>query len=111
MKNNFIQRAVTGVLFVIVLVGCILYSPLSFGILFTIISVLSVHEFCPISQQSSEVDINKTITALGGAYLFPCIDEFLYPAVCRSTGIPSLFGTIALHDDYGTLPQEKESDG
>ena len=27
MKNNFIQRAVTGVLFVIVLVGCILYSP------------------------------------------------------------------------------------
>ena len=29
MKNNFIQRAVTGVLFVIVLVGCILYSPLS----------------------------------------------------------------------------------
>ena len=38
-------------------------------------------------------------------------DEFLYPAVCRSTGIPSLFGTIALHDDYGTLPQEKESDG
>ena len=41
MKNNFIQRAVTGVLFVIVLVGCILYSPLSFGILFTIISALS----------------------------------------------------------------------
>ena len=40
-KNNFIQRAVTGVLFVIVLVGCILYSPLSFGILFTIISALS----------------------------------------------------------------------
>ena len=26
-KINFIQRAVTGVLFVIVLVGCILYSP------------------------------------------------------------------------------------
>ena len=25
--------------------------------------------------------------------------------------ISSLFGTIALHDDYGPLPQEKESDG
>ena len=43
MKNNFIQRAVTGVLFVIVLVGCILYSPLSFGILFTIISALIIY--------------------------------------------------------------------
>lgn len=111
MKNNFIQRAVTGVLFVIVLVGCILYSPLSFGILFTIISALSVHEFAQLVSKSGEVSINKTITALGGSLPFPCINEFLYPAVCRSTGIPSLFGTIALHDDYGTLPQEKESDG
>ena len=53
MKNNFIQRAVTGVLFVIVLVGCILYSPLSFGILFTIISALSVHEFAQLVSKTS----------------------------------------------------------
>ena len=76
MKNNFIQRAVTGVLFVIVLVGCILYSPLSFGILFTIISVLSVHEFAQLVRKSSEVSINKTITALGGAYLFLAVMSF-----------------------------------
>ena len=76
MKNNFIQRAVTGVLFVIVLEGCILYSPLSFGILFTIISVLSVHEFAQLVSKSSEVSINKTITALGGAYLFLALMSF-----------------------------------
>ena len=76
MKNNFIQRAVTGVLFVIVLVGCILYSPLSFGILFTIISVLSVHEFAQLVSKSSEVSINKPITALGGAYLFLALMSF-----------------------------------
>ena len=76
MKNNFIQRAVTGVLFVIVLVGCILYSPLSFGILFTIISVLSVHEFAQLVSKSSEVSINKTITALGGAYHFLALMSF-----------------------------------
>ncbi|WP_288854740.1 phosphatidate cytidylyltransferase [uncultured Bacteroides sp.] len=76
MKNNFIQRAVTGVLFVIVLVGCILYSPLSFGILFTIISALSVHEFAQLVNRSGEVTINKTITALGGAYLFLALMSF-----------------------------------
>lgn len=76
MKNNFIQRAVTGVLFVIVLVGCILYSPLSFGILFTIISALSVHEFAQLVSKSSEININKTITALGGAYLFLALMSF-----------------------------------
>ena len=76
MKNNFIQRAVTGVLFVIVLVGCILYSPLSFGILFTIISALSVHEFAQLVSKSGEVSINKTIPALGGAYLFLALMSF-----------------------------------
>lgn len=76
MKNNFIQRAVTGVLFVIVLVGCILYSPLSFGILFTIISALSVHEFAQLVSKSGEVNINKTITASGGAYLFLALMSF-----------------------------------
>lgn len=76
MKNNFIQRAVTGVLFVIVLVGCIIYSPLSFGILFTIISALSVHEFAQLVSKSGEVSINKPITALGGAYLFLALMSF-----------------------------------
>ncbi len=76
MKNNFIQRAVTGVLFVTVLVGCILYSPFSFGILFTIISALSVHEFARIINQNGEISLNKTITSLGGAYLFLALMSF-----------------------------------
>lgn len=76
MKSNFIQRAVTGVLFVAVLVGCILYSPLSFGILFTIIGALSVHEFAHLINKSGEATINKTITALGGAYLFLALMSF-----------------------------------
>ena len=67
MKNNFIQRAITGALFVVILVGCILYSPLSFGILFTIIAALSVHEFAHLVNKSGEVSINRMITALGGA--------------------------------------------
>lgn len=76
MKNNFIQRTITGVLFVIVLVGCILYNPLSFGFLFTIICALSVHEFAQLVNNSGEVSINKTITALGGAYLFLALMSF-----------------------------------
>ena len=76
MKNNFIQRAVTGVLFVTVLVGCILYSPFSFGILFTIISALSVHEFARLINQNGEISLNKIITSLGGAYLFLALMSF-----------------------------------
>lgn len=70
MKDNFIRRSATGVLFVAILAGCILYSPLSFGIVFIIISALSVYEFTHLMNQSGEVSLNKTITGLGGAYLF-----------------------------------------
>lgn len=86
MKSNFLKRAVTGVLFVVVLVGCILYSPLSFGILFTLIGALSVHEFGQLVNKSGEVQVNKTITALGGGYLFLAVMGF-----CQSTIGPQVF--------------------
>ena len=77
MINNFIKRAITGVLFVAILVGCILYNPLSFGILFTIISALTRYEFGQLVNMRAEgVNINKMITMLGGAYLFLAIMGF-----------------------------------
>jgi phosphatidate cytidylyltransferase len=75
--NNFIKRAITGVLFVAILVGCILSNPLSFGILFTIISALTIYEFGQLVNMRAEgVNINKMITMLGGAYLFLAIMGF-----------------------------------
>ncbi len=77
MINNFIKRAITGVLFVAILVGCILSTPLSFGILFTIISALTIYEFGQLVNMRAEgVNINKMITMLGGAYLFLAIMGF-----------------------------------
>ena len=90
MKSNFLQRAITGVLFVVVLVGCILYSPLSFGILFTIIGALSVHEFAHLINQNGEVQINKTITALGGAYLFLAVRGFCQSTIGAQVFLPYL---------------------
>lgn len=77
MINNFTKRAITGVLFVAILVGCILSNPLSFGILFTIISALTIDEFGQLVNMRAEgVNINKMITMLGGAYLFLAIMGF-----------------------------------
>lgn len=90
MKNNFRQRAVTGALFVVILVGCILYSPLSFGILFTIIGALSVHEFAHLVNRNGGVSINKTITALGGAYLFLALMGFCTSAIDARVFLPYL---------------------
>lgn len=68
--KNFVTRAITGVLFVGVLVGSILYSPISFGILFALIAALSVNEFCHLVNVSGEVRVNRSVSSLGGAFLF-----------------------------------------
>lgn len=90
MKNNFIQRTITGVLFVVIIVGCILYSPLSFAVLFTIICALSVHEFGGLINQNAEVSVNRTITGLGGAYLFLALMGFCTSAADTRIFLPYL---------------------
>ena len=54
MKSNFVQRTITGVLFVVVLVGGILLSPISFGVLFALITVLAVREFGHFTDVASD---------------------------------------------------------
>jgi len=68
--KNFITRTITGILFVVIMVGCILYNPLSFGFLFALVSMLTVFEFGQLVNQSGEVYISKILTSLGAAFLF-----------------------------------------
>lgn len=90
MKSNFLQRAITGVLFVAILVGCILFNPLSFGALFVVISGLTIYEFGHLVNNIEGVSINKTITMLGGAYLFLAIMGFCIDASDSKIFIPYL---------------------
>lgn len=70
MKNNFIQRAITGIIFVGVLIGCILGGPISFTLLFALITALIIHEFGVIISKQPDVEINKPICMLAGVFLF-----------------------------------------
>ena len=96
MKNNLIQRTITGIVFVAVLVGCILWSPISFSLLFTLIAALSVHEFGHLMNVYNGVSMNKTITALGGAYLFMALGSFCIGATDARIFLPYLFLLIYL---------------
>lgn len=96
MKNNFIQRTITGIVFVAVLVGCILGGPIPFTILFALISALTIREFGSIVDKSGEVIINKPICMLAGVFLF---FGFAYLGVApgdSSVLIPYLFLVIYL---------------
>ena len=66
MKSNLIQRTITGVLFVVVLVGAILWTPISFGTLFALITALSVREFGHLMNRSGQVEINRILYSNAG---------------------------------------------
>ena len=76
MKSNFLQRAITGILFVGALVGCILYDPWTFSALFVVISALTIREFGHLINQVEGVSINKNITMLAGVYLYMAVMAF-----------------------------------
>lgn len=74
--KNFIKRTLTGVLFVAVLVGGLLYSTATYTLLFTLITGLAVWEFGSLINQSGQAVVNRPICGLGGAYLFLAVTGF-----------------------------------
>lgn len=76
IMNNFIKRTLTGILFVAVLVGSILYSTTTYTFLFAIITGLAVWEFGTLINQSGQAVINRPICGLGGVYLFFALTGF-----------------------------------
>ena len=94
--KNFIQRAITGLIFVVTLIGCIVGSYLSFGVLFCIISAMATAEFCHLMNQQKGVKINRNICVLGSVALF--LSFFYYGINPTETGIfiPYLIITIYL---------------
>ena len=73
MKSNFIQRAITGVIFVGVLVGAIMGGPVTFTLLFALITALTIYEFGTIvNRHVPDVQINRLISVLAGVFLFLC---------------------------------------
>lgn len=76
--NNFVKRAVSGFLFVVILTGCIFLHPIAFFVLFFIINILGLLEFSHMARRI-EVYINNPIYLVCGSMLFTAgfLDAYL----------------------------------
>lgn len=68
--NNLITRTVSGIFFVAVMVGAILYDAKTFIVLFGIITALAVWEFCTLVNNKRELQVNRLISTAAGLYLY-----------------------------------------
>lgn len=67
--NNFGKRCISGLLFVVILTGCIFLHPICFFILFFIINILGLLEFAHMAQKIN-IKINLPIYIICGSTLF-----------------------------------------
>lgn len=74
--KELIRRAITGILYVAVIIGGICLHPLAFLILFGLITSYLLWEFYGLLKHFEQSKIKKTISCLGGLYLFGA--SFLY---------------------------------
>lgn len=68
--SNLITRTLTGILFVVVMVGGVLYSPITCVLLFLLITLLSVWEFSGLVNARQDVQVNRFITTLAAVCLY-----------------------------------------
>jgi phosphatidate cytidylyltransferase len=68
--NNLLKRAITGAIFVAVIVGAILWSPYSFAVVFAVIAALMLAEFYHLMNRYQGVEIALAPQIAGGVILF-----------------------------------------
>lgn len=74
--KNLIIRALTGIIFVVVLISAIYIHPIFFLILFCIVTGLTLWEFGGLVKHYENANLQRTVNVLGGVYLF--IATFVY---------------------------------
>lgn len=74
--KNLIIRALTGIIFVVVLISAIYIHPIFFLILFCIITGLTLWEFGGLVKHYENANLQRIVNVLGGVYLF--IATFVY---------------------------------
>lgn len=68
--KNLIKRALTGIIFVAVLIGAICSHPISFLIIFCLITGLALWEFYGLVKHYENASVKRLVGTTGGMYLF-----------------------------------------
>lgn len=94
--KNLILRALTGAVFVAIIVGGFLYSPLSFGLLFCLITAFATWEYTHIVNRQEHVTVNPLISTGAAAYLFLAFFGYCSNITPPAVFIPYLLSLIYL---------------
>ena len=79
--KNLITRALTGLIYVVLLIGCTVYSPVSAFFFFGIIAAATLYEFGTVMNCHAGASLPRAINALAGFVLVAAIWLFCIGSV------------------------------
>lgn len=91
--NNFIVRAITGVLFVAAVIVCFL-SPTSMIFFFALVTGMSIWEFTGLVNQREHITVNRFICTAAGVFFFIAVAGFCGELTPSSVFIPYLLTVV-----------------
>ena len=94
--NNLVVRTLTGVLFVAALVGAIVLGPLTFVVLFAVITGMALWEYSSLMNDYAGASVNRLIMTLAGVYLFLAFAAYVSGYQGSEVFIPYLVTVIYL---------------
>lgn len=71
--NGLLKRSLTGLVFVAVMVGCMLWCGLSMNILFMLVALLSTMELCGLLNKYKNTQINVPLCCIAAVVLFQTV--------------------------------------
>lgn len=96
LDKNLLLRSATGTIFVLVLVGGILYGPTTYSLLFAAITALTTWEFCTIMNKNANTQINRFITTASSVYFYLAVLGFNLNITGSEIFIPYLISIMYL---------------
>lgn len=105
--NNLTQRIISGIIFIAIIVGSILFSPYAYATVFTLISVFSVREFHHLTNKKPDIEVNIITSMVGAAILF--ISAFLSASGIVKYPLFSVYGIFIVGVFISELYRKKEN--
>ena len=68
--TNLVQRSISGIIYVLIIVFAILFSPYTYVILFASVTGMCLWEFYGLLEKKGEAMEDKALATLGGVYVF-----------------------------------------
>lgn len=93
--KNFIVRAITGILFVAIVITCFLKG-ISMVALFALVTGMTIWEFTGLMNDRNGVKVNRFISTAAGVYLFVAIAGFCASITPSAVFIPYLLTIVYL---------------